>query len=171
MSPRHQISLAGLRLTSVSTASKACRLPWMSETMATCMGLRAAGPRALGILHNVERPRRVAVAVVAAFVVAEAAVVLLRPRGGVIAPAPVEPGSYFTPAEIDRARDFRRGQLALFGVGLVVEATALVWLVRRPPARLRGPLRRPVLVGAGAGAALSVGLAAVQLPVSAIAHR
>jgi STE24 endopeptidase len=111
------------------------------------------------------------VAVVAAFVVAEAAVVLLRPRGGVIAPAPVEPGSYFTPAEIDRARDFRRGQLALFGAGLVVEATVLVWLVRRPPARLRGPLRRPVLVGAGAGAALSVGLAAVQLPVSAIAHR
>jgi hypothetical protein len=26
--------------TSASTASKACRLPWMSEMIATCMGLR-----------------------------------------------------------------------------------------------------------------------------------
>jgi STE24 endopeptidase len=135
------------------------------------MGLRAVGPRALGILHNVERPRRVAVAVVAAFVVAEAAVVLLRPRGGVIAPAPIDPGSYFTPAQLDRARDYRHGQLVLFGASMAVEAAALVWLVRRPPARLRAPFRRPVLAGAGAGAALSIGLAVAQLPVSAISHR
>ena len=40
-------------------------------------------------------------AVVAAFVVAEAAVLLLRPRDGVIAPAPVDPGSYFTPDQLD----------------------------------------------------------------------
>jgi STE24 endopeptidase len=110
------------------------------------------------------------VAVVAAFVVAEAAVLLLRPREGVIAPAPVDPGSYFTPDQLDRARDYRRGQLVIFGTSLVVEAAVLVWLVRRPPARLRGA-RRPVLVAAGAGAALSVGLAAAQLPLSAIAHQ
>ena len=110
-------------------------------------------------------------AVVAAFVVAEAAVLLLRPRDGVIAPAPVDEGSYFTPAELQRAHDYRTGQLVLFGAGLAIEAVVLVWLVRRPPARLRQPLRRPVLVGAGAGAALSVGLAVVQLPVSAIAHQ
>jgi STE24 endopeptidase len=119
---------------------------------------------------NVERPRRVAVAVVAAFVVAEAAVLLLRPRDGVISPAPVNPRSYFTPAQLDRARDYRHGQLVLFAAGTAIEAGLLVWLVRRPPARLRGPFRRPVLVGAGAGAALSVGLAAVQLPVGAISH-
>jgi STE24 endopeptidase len=111
------------------------------------------------------------VAVVAAFVVAEAAVLLLRPRDGIIAPAPVDEGSYFTPAELQRAHDYRTGQLALFGAGLAIEAIALVWLVRRPPSRLRQPLRRPVLVGAGAGAALSVGLAVAQLPVSAIAHQ
>jgi STE24 endopeptidase len=109
-------------------------------------------------------------AVVAAFVVAEAAVLLLRPRDGVIAPAPVDPGSYFTPDEIDRARDYRHGQLVIFGTSVVVEAAVLVWLVRRPPARLRDA-RRPVLVAAGAGAALSVGLAAAQLPLSAIAHQ
>jgi STE24 endopeptidase len=119
----------------------------------------------------VERPRRVAVAVVAAFVVAEAAVLLLRPRDGVIAPAPVDPGSYFTPTELDRARDYRHGQLALFGTGLAIEAVVFIWLVRRPPARLRGPFRRPVLVAAGAGAALSIGLTIVQLPVSAVSHQ
>jgi STE24 endopeptidase len=118
----------------------------------------------------VQRPRRVAVAVVAAFVVAEAAVLLLRPRDGVIAPAPVDPRSYFTPDELDRARDYRRGQLVIFGTSVVVEAAVLVWLVHRPPARLLGA-RRPVLVAAGAGAALSVGLAAAQLPLSAIAHQ
>jgi STE24 endopeptidase len=110
------------------------------------------------------------VAVAAAFVVAEAAVLLLRPRDGVIAPAPVDPRSYFTPDQIDRARDYRRGQLIIFGAGVAVEAAALVWLVRRPPKRLLGA-RRPVLVAAGAGAALSIGLTAVRLPLSAIAHQ
>jgi STE24 endopeptidase len=141
----------------------------MSETMATCMNL-AAGLGRGAFFTNVERPRRVAVAVVAAFVVAEAAVLLLRPRDGVISPVPVDPRSYFTPGQLDRARDYRHGQLALFAAGTAIEAALLVWLVRRPPARLRGPLRRPVLVGAGVGAALSVGLAAARLPVGAISH-
>ena len=109
-------------------------------------------------------------AVVAAFVVAEAAVLLLRPRDGVIAPSAVDPGSYFTPQELDRARDYRRGQLVIFGTSLVVEAVVLVWLVRRPPARLLGA-RRPVLVAGAAGAALSLGLTTAQLPLSAIAHQ
>lgn len=109
-------------------------------------------------------------AVVAAFVVAEAAVLLLRPRDGVIAPVPVDPRSYFTPAQLDRARDYRHGQLVLFAASTAIEAALLVWLVRRPPGRLRGPFRRPVLTGAGAGAALSVGLAAATLPVGAISH-
>jgi STE24 endopeptidase len=111
------------------------------------------------------------VAVVAAFVVAEAAVLLLRPRDGVIAPVPVDAKSYFTPAQLDRARDFRHGQLALFGASTAIEIALLVWLVRRPPARLRGPWRRPVLVGAGAGAALSAGLAVAVLPIGAISHQ
>jgi STE24 endopeptidase len=131
----------------------------------------AAGLGRRAFFTNVERPRRVAVAVVAAFVVAEAAVLLLRPRDGVIAPVPVDPESYFTPAQLDRARDYRHGQLVLFAAGSAIEAALLVWLVRRPPARLRAPFRRPLLVGAGAGTALSVGLAAVQLPVGAIGHQ
>jgi STE24 endopeptidase len=111
------------------------------------------------------------VAVVAAFVVAEAAVLLLRPRDGVIAPVAVDPGSYFTPAELERARDYRHGQLALFAAGTAIEAALLIWLVRRPPARLRGPFRRPALAAAGAGAALSVGFVAARLPIGAISHQ
>jgi STE24 endopeptidase len=136
----------------------------MSETMATCM----------------ERPNRVrevnggrvrlTVAVVAALGVAEAAVLLLRPRSGVIEPAPVSATSYFSSAELDRARDFRTPQLALYAGTLLVDALVLASLVRRPPARLRGPLRRPVLVAAGAGAALSLTLNAAPLPLTAVAH-
>jgi STE24 endopeptidase len=111
------------------------------------------------------------VAVVAAFVVAEAAVLLLRPRDGVIAPVAVDPGSYFTPAELERARDYRHGQLVLFAAGTAIEAALLIWLVRRPPPRLRGPFRRPALAAAGAGAALSVGFVAARLPIGAISHQ
>jgi len=116
------------------------------------------------------RRLNVPVAVVAALVVAEVAVVLLRPREGVIAPAPVDAASYFTPAELDRARDFR-GPQRLLGYGvLAVEAGVLVWLVVRPPRRLRGPFRRPVLAAAVAGAALSLALEAAPLPLRAVAR-
>jgi STE24 endopeptidase len=121
--------------------------------------------------RNVDRPRRVAVAVVAALLVAEAAVRLLRPRSGVIAPASVDVESYFNAREIERARAYRKGQLVLFGTSVAVETAALGLLVRRPPGRLRGPHRRPVAAAAGAGAALSLGLSAATLPVSAVGHR
>ena len=109
-------------------------------------------------------------AVVAALVVAEAAVLLLRPRDGVIEPAPVQRSSYFSAAEVDRARDFRRPQLALYGGTLLVEAAVLGLLVARPPRRLRGPMRRPVLVAAVAGAGLALALDAAPLPLRAVAH-
>ena len=109
-------------------------------------------------------------AVVAALVVAEAAVLLLRPRDGVIDPAPVRLSSYFSAAEIDRARDFRRPQLALYGGTLLIEVAVLGVLVARPPRRLRGPMRRPVLVAAVAGAGLALALDAAPLPLRAVAH-
>jgi Zn-dependent protease with chaperone function len=109
-------------------------------------------------------------AVVAALVVAEAAVLLLRPREGVIAPAPVQLSSYFSAAEVDRARDYRRPQLALYGGTLLVECALLGVLVARPPRRLRGTLRRPVLVAAVAGAGLALALDAAPLPLRAVAH-
>lgn len=100
-------------------------------------------------------------AVVAAFAVAEAAAMLLRPRTGLADPAPVKAESYFSPAELDRARRFGRPQLALFGVILAVKGGVLAALVRRPP-RLRP---------AASGAVLTLSLAIAPLPLAAVARR
>jgi STE24 endopeptidase len=108
---------------------------------------------------------------VAALAVAQAGVFLLRPREGVIAPAPVDPRAYFSASELDRASDFRGPQRAL-GLGtLVLEGAVLVWLVARPPRALRRRHRRPVLAAAAAGAALSVFVGLVAVPLQAVAHQ
>ena len=59
------------------------------------------------------------VAAVAAVVAAAAATLLIRPRGGLIEPAAVDPTAYFSPAELERAEDFRGPQrlLGLAGPG------------------------------------------------------
>ncbi|MBA3328723.1 MAG: M48 family metalloprotease [Solirubrobacterales bacterium] len=110
------------------------------------------------------------VAILVAIVVAEAAVVLLRPREGVIDPAPVRVESYFSAGELDRARDFRGPQLALHGGVLAIELGLLALLVARPPGALRRPWRRPLLVAALAGVTLSVAVDAAPLPLKAIAR-
>jgi STE24 endopeptidase len=126
----------------------------------------------VGNVSEVDRGRtRLPIALVAVVVVAEAAVLLLRPRGGVIDPAPVSVRSYFSEHEVTRARDFRRPQLALYAGQLAVELGVLVWLVRRPPGRLRRPFRRPLVAGAAAGAALTVVLSVAPLPLAAIARQ
>jgi STE24 endopeptidase len=120
----------------------------------------------------VDRGRlRLPLALIAAVAVAEAAVLLLRPRDGVIEPAHVSAGSYFSPQEIERAQDFRRPQLALYGGTLLVEGALLAWLVLRPPRRLRGPFRRPLATAALAGATLSLALEAAPLPLTAVARQ
>jgi STE24 endopeptidase len=123
----------------------------MSETIATCI-----------YLHQTMRKRwKVSMAVLPAVAVAEAVALLLRPRAGLVDPAPVKAASYFSPAELDRARDFRGPQLALYGGIVLVQAGVLVALVRRPP-RMRP---------AAAGAVLAVALAVAPLPLSAIARQ
>lgn len=111
---------------------------------------------------------RLPVAIMLAVVVAEAAVLVMRPREGVIDPVPVRPSSYFSAQQIDRAEDYRGSQrLLVIGI-LVVELGVLTLLVARPPARLRGPFRRPVLVAAAAGAALSVSVSTAPLPLQIV---
>ena len=112
---------------------------------------------------------RLPVSIVAALVVAEAAVFLMRPRDS-IAPIDAAPQTYFSTAFIERAEDFRTGQLLLYGTRLVIEIGLLVYVVRRPPARLRAPFRRPVLAGAVTAAALATALTVAALPVRAIAR-
>lgn len=109
-------------------------------------------------------------AIAAAVVVAEAAVLLLRPREGVIEPAGVRAESYFSASEIDRARAYNRPQLALYGGTLVVQLGVLGLLVARPPRRLAGPFRRPLLAAAVTGAALSVTISVSVLPLKVISR-
>jgi STE24 endopeptidase len=119
----------------------------------------------------VERARlRWGVAIVAAVVVAELAVVLLRPRSGLIEPAPVRSASYFSASQLDRARDYRRPQVAIYGGVLVVQLGLLALIVARPPRRLRGPFKRPLVAGAAAGAALAVAVSVAVLPLQVVAR-
>jgi len=129
-----------------------------------------------GYDRAVDRGRsRWPVALVAAVVVAEAAVLLLRPRDGVIDPASVNARSYFSPAELDRARDYRRPQLAIYGAQLAIQGGLLILLVRRPPRRLaqalRGPHRRPLVAGAAVGAGLALAIDLATLPLGAVSHK
>src|SRR2546423_8034298 len=108
MSPRHQIRSTPASSTSASTASRAGRLPWMSEMTAMRMGN-------VGNVSEVDRGRtRLPIAFVAVAVVAEAAVLLLRPRSRVIDPAPVSARSLFSRAELARPHDLRRAPLTLY---------------------------------------------------------
>lgn len=118
---------------------------------------------------------RLPLALFGAAIAAGGATLFLRPRTGVLRPAAASATDYFTPAELDRAKGFRRTQRAL-GIGaMALEGAALVLLVTRPPRALRRALdragTRPVAGAAGAGAVLTVGLTAISLPLSAIAHR
>jgi len=109
-------------------------------------------------------------ALAAAVALAEAAVVALRPRHGVIAARPVEALAHFDELEIVRARRYGRGQLALGGGGAVTEGALLIWLVRR--ARHVGEHERGslALVG-GRGAGLSLALVLAPLPFGALMRR
>jgi STE24 endopeptidase len=117
---------------------------------------------------------RIGAAAVAAVLVAEAAVWLLRPRGEVVEPAEVSEHSYFTEAQLERAHDYRDGQRLIALGALAVEGSALVLLALWRPAPVRRALeaasRRPLLGGAAVGAGLSLTLAVVALPLSAASH-
>ena len=94
--------------------------------------------------------------------------VLLRPREGLVEPAPVRAESYFSASEIERARDYQRPQLALYGGALVLQIGVLALLVVHPPRRLRGPFKRPLVAAAATGAALSVTISIAVLPLKVV---
>jgi STE24 endopeptidase len=120
--------------------------------------------------HRLRLPFAVAVTVLAA----GAATLLLRPRGGLIQGAAVDPTAYFSPAELERVRDFRGPQRAIGIGGLALSLGTLAVLALRPPPAARRALeaagRRPVLGAAAAGAGLSLVLVVVTLPLDAVAH-
>jgi STE24 endopeptidase len=114
---------------------------------------------------------RLPLAILAAVAAAATATLLLRPRSGIIDPAAVDVEAYFSPAQIERAEDFRDTQRLLGLAGIAVSGVTLGLLAWRPPRRLLEPLaRRPVLGGAAAGAGISLLLVAVGLPLAAWRH-
>ena len=121
--------------------------------------------------HGVIRLGAVAVAAV---LVAEGAVRLLRPRYDSIQPANVSETAYFSAAELKRASDFRDAQRLISLAALAVEGGVAVTLALWRPPVLRNGLqvasRRPI-VGAGAvGAGIALTLAAAELPLGAVAQ-
>jgi Zn-dependent protease with chaperone function len=111
---------------------------------------------------------RLPLAVVVAVAAAAAATFLLRPRSGLIEPAPVEAQQYFTALQLDRAEDYRSVQRLLGLAGLGIGIGTLAVLAWRPPERFLGRLgRRPLLGGAVAGAGISLLLVVAELPVRA----
>ena len=114
------------------------------------------------------RSWRLPVALVTAVVVAEAAVVVMRPRG-LPDPLPVQARDYFSAAQIEKAESFREGQLWIYVAQTALGLAVLALIVRRPPRRLED-IRRPNLAGAAVAAAISVITAVVALPLAALAR-
>lgn len=112
----------------------------------------------------------VAVALAAAAV--GVATFALRPREGQIEPAEVEPRAYFSQSELERAREFRRPQRVIALTSMALSGLALALLALRPPRRVAAALARgrPYRTAAAAGAAISVALALITLPLAAVAH-
>src|SRR3954464_4906355 len=97
---------------------------------------------------------RLPLALVVAAIAAGGATLLLRPRTGVVKPAPASAGDYFTPQQLDRARDFRAPQRIILLGSLALGGVVLVLLVTRPPRALSRAGRRPLAGAAAVGAAL-----------------
>ena len=114
------------------------------------------------------------VAIVAAVVIAEGAVWLLRPDER-IDPLQVSEQSVMSPHQLERARDYAGGR-RLLGLGaLVAQGAVLVLLVARPPRRAMRALERagrgrPTVTTALAGAAVILVVTASAVPFGALAH-
>lgn len=112
------------------------------------------------------RSLRLPAVLATAVVVAEAAVLLLRPKQK-YPKVQAEPRDYFSDEELARARRFRRGQLALFGARTAIDVGVLAAAVRLAP----GDAGRPVATGAASAAALTLASTVAALPVRAASRQ
>jgi STE24 endopeptidase len=106
-------------------------------------------------------------AVAAAAVAAVLAVIMAPAADQLIEPAPARATDYFSAAQIERGRDFRRPQVYIGLASLLTQIVLLAYLARRPPARLRRAGAR-WWHGALAGAAIAVAQSAVVLPFTIV---
>src|SRR5919199_3369776 len=114
---------------------------------------------------------RLPVAVGVAIAAAGAATLALRPRSGLIEPAPARAQAYFSPGELDRIHAYVGPQRALAIGGLVLSGAALVVVAMRPPRALRRTYARRRLATAATGAGLVVGIGVIGLPLAAVSHQ
>jgi STE24 endopeptidase len=119
---------------------------------------------------------RLPVALGVTVVAAGAATLVLRPRSGLIQPAPARATAYFSPAQLDRIHAYVGPQRALALGGLAVSGAALALMAFRPPRRARRALdrlsgRRPWLASAATGAAIVVVVGVATLPLAAVSHQ
>src|SRR5579875_3250637 len=142
-----------------NTASKACRLPWTSDTIAmrTTTVSRVSGRHRIAVLR----------ALVVTTVAAEAGRRILTPR----APVTADIRDHFSEPEIARGRSFSRPQRRLGLARSAIATTLLTALVVRPPAALRSPRSTRATDTALAAAVLSLGFTIPGLPLRAIARR
>lgn len=99
--------------------------------------------------------------------VAQAAVLLLEPRGGIVTPDDVRASAYFTAEQIARAEAYRAPLVPIHVAQTLIGIVVLAAVARRPPRALAGggtPLRRHARV-ALAAAGLAVLLAAAAIPL------
>jgi STE24 endopeptidase len=108
---------------------------------------------------------RLPAVLVTALVVAEAAVMLLRPRER-FPREQAQARAYFSADELARAKRFRSRQFLLFAGQTALELGVLAYAVRRPPQAGR----RPALTGAVTAVALTAATTAVALPLRAVAR-
>src|SRR5262249_49623515 len=117
-------------------------------------------------VYSVPHRLRLPAAVFAAFVVAEAAVLLLRPKQR-YAVVPTDPRAYFSRAELERATRFRSGQLWLYGARTALEFGVLIVAVQlAPPDK-----RRPIVTGAAPAVAITLGTSVSALPLQAASRQ
>jgi STE24 endopeptidase len=114
-------------------------------------------------------------AMLGASAAAGVATLALRPRSGLIEPAPVEARDYFSGDQIDRARAYQRPQRALGLAAMALDGAALALITFQPPRALREALERaesrPLAGAAALGAGLSFGFGALGLPLGAVRQR
>ncbi|MBA3299750.1 MAG: M48 family metallopeptidase [Thermoleophilaceae bacterium] len=113
-------------------------------------------------------------AIMVAVVAAGTATLILRPRGGLIEPTAVQAQAYFSPAELERAEEFRGLQRLLGLGGIVLSGATLALIALRPPRKARRLLERagehPMRGAAVTGAGLSAVLVVVGLPLALWRH-
>ena len=80
---------------------------------------------------------RLPLAILVTTLAAAGATLLLRPRSGLTEPAPASATDYFTPAQLQKAHDYRATQRALALASLALSGGVLVLIAVRPPRSVR----------------------------------